>query len=96
MPGAPKIDPNATTDALEKLVQSVTKKVPVARIDANSSPLDTSKMDMEMTVEVENELYTPPPPETTITPPYRRRQAGAICRDSQLLIQESPLGGADT
>ena len=30
VPSAPKIDPNASIDTLEKLVQSVTKKVPVA------------------------------------------------------------------
>ena len=60
MPGAPKIDPNSSTDTLEKLVQSVTEIVPMARIDADSSTLDVSKLDMAMTVEVKNDHYTPP------------------------------------
>ena len=38
--------------------------------------------------------FPSPPTPNTINLPYRRRQAGAIRRDSRLLIPESPLGGA--
>ena len=63
MPGAPKIDPNASSDTLENLDQPDPKIASVTRVEAESSSLDTSKLDMAMTVEVENDLYTPPNPD---------------------------------
>ena len=62
MPGAPKIDPNVSTDVLEEPALSVTKRVPTDREenDLEFSTRDVSNMDMAMTVEVENDLCTQP------------------------------------
>ena len=57
LPSTSRINPDAPVDILAELVRGVQ----VPRIDAPRSQertLDTSKLDMAMTVEVENDLYT--------------------------------------
>ena len=61
LPSTSRINPDAPVDVLAKLVRGVTGIVPVPRIDAprpQKSTLDTSNLDMAMTVEVENDMYT--------------------------------------
>ena len=53
----PRINPDAPIDALEKLVQGLSGLVPVPRIDG-PPPLDTTNMDLAMTVEFENDMYS--------------------------------------
>ena len=64
LPNVPRINREATIDALAGLVNQVRESIPVPRIDAppppiNKKPIDTSKLDMKMTVEVENDRYIP-------------------------------------
>ena len=61
LPSTSRINPDAPVDVLAELVRGVTGIVPVPRIDAprpQESTLDTSNLDMAMTVEVENDMYT--------------------------------------
>ena len=60
LPGTSSINPDAPVDILAELVRGLSGIAPVPRIDAPRSQertLDTSKLDMAMTVEVENDLY---------------------------------------
>ena len=60
LPGTSKINPNASIDHLAELVRGLKDVDPVPHTD-NPRPqertLDTSELDMGMTVEVENDLY---------------------------------------
>ena len=61
IPSTSRIDPNTPVDVLAELVRGVTSLVPVPRIDSprpQERTLDTSNLDMAMTVEVENDMYT--------------------------------------
>ena len=60
LPSTSRIDPDTPVDILAELVRGVSGIVPVPRIDAPRSQertLDTSEMDMAMTIEVENDLH---------------------------------------
>ena len=60
LPGTSRINPDAPVDLLAELVRGLSGVAPVPRTDAPRSQdrtLDTSKLDMGMTVKVENDLY---------------------------------------
>ena len=60
LPGTSRINPDASIDHLAELVRGLKDVDPVPRTDNPRPPertLDTSELDMGMTVEVENDLY---------------------------------------
>ena len=69
-PNSSKIDPNIPIEALAEIIHGMSNIEHATRDEETSmqvSTLDTSKMDMAMTIEVENEHYTPAPQENPNT-----------------------------